>query len=282
MKALSFGEILWDVYPDKKCLGGAPLNFAAHFAKQGGQAYMISAVGNDELGLSALKKISEWNVDTKYISVLNDRPTGRCVVALNGQSVPEYNVLNNVSYDYIPYQNISEKFDLLYFGTLALRSGNNLKVLKKILAENKFPEILVDINIRPPFSSKSSVLFAVKTADTIKISSEELNTVADFLDIHDFSDCGGFSLKLAERFANLKRIVITLSSDGAYCMDCENGKSFRCPAVETKVLSTVGAGDSFAASFIYNFLNKKDIQYCLKSAAETASYVVSKYDAVPD
>ena len=108
MKALSFGEILWDVYPNKKCLGGAPLNFAAHFAKQGGESYMLSALGDDELGKAALKKLSDWEVSSEYISVLKNRPTGRCVVTLNKQSVPSYDILQDVAYDHIPLKPVSD------------------------------------------------------------------------------------------------------------------------------------------------------------------------------
>ena len=48
--ALCFGEILFDVFGDDRCIGGAPFNFAAHFAQLGGEAVMVSAVGDDELG----------------------------------------------------------------------------------------------------------------------------------------------------------------------------------------------------------------------------------------
>jgi len=50
MNVLSFGEILWDKIEDVYHLGGAPLNFAAHFVKCGGSAAIFSAVGNDRLG----------------------------------------------------------------------------------------------------------------------------------------------------------------------------------------------------------------------------------------
>ena len=85
MKVLSFGEIIWDVYPDEKHLGGAPLNFAAHFAKQGGEAYMLSALGDDELGKEALNKLSLWKVNAEYVSVLSGKDTGNisgCYAAL--------------------------------------------------------------------------------------------------------------------------------------------------------------------------------------------------------
>ena len=76
MKLLSFGEILWDIYPDEKHIGGAPLNFAAHFVKQGGESYMLSSVGNDELGKSALHIIKEWGINAEYVSVSHAYETG--------------------------------------------------------------------------------------------------------------------------------------------------------------------------------------------------------------
>lgn len=282
MKALSFGEILWDVYPDKICLGGAPLNFAAHFAKQGEEAYMMSALGKDELGRSALEKIAEWNVSTDYVSVLNESSTGRCLVTLDKQSVPSYYVMEDVAYDHIPFKKISESFDLLYFGTLALRSDENFATLKEVINEFKFNEILADVNIRKPFSSKASVMFAVENASILKISDEELPIIADFVNLSHLTDYKDLSKELAKRYQNLKCIIITRGANDAYALDCKTGKEYSCPAVKSKVLSTVGAGDSFAAAFIHCYLRQKDIQYCLEYASKIAGFVVSKYEAVPD
>ena len=97
MKLLSFGEILWDVYPNEKHIGGAPLNFAAHFAKQGGESYMLSAVGNDELGKSALDLLRGWDIKTDYVSVSKTNETGKCIVALDSKGIPNYSLLDNVA-----------------------------------------------------------------------------------------------------------------------------------------------------------------------------------------
>ena len=101
MRLLSFGEILWDVYPSEKHRGGAPLNFAAHFAKQGGESYILSTIGNDELGKSALKLLSNWNIKTDYVLVSQTKETGKCLVTLDSKGIPSYNILDNVAYVYI-------------------------------------------------------------------------------------------------------------------------------------------------------------------------------------
>lgn len=282
MKALSFGEILWDLYPEKKYIGGATLNFAAHLARHGEQSYIFSAVGDDELGYDAVSCLKKTGCSAKYVSVLKNKPTGRCIVSLNENSVPSYDLLQDVAYDYIPFRSVSEGFDLLYFGTLALRGGGNFAVLKRLIRENDFPDIFVDVNIRKPFCSKASVQFAAETATVLKISAEELPTVGELLDIPNVNDYKYFSQALAKSNALLKCIIITCGADGAYAYNCSTGTEYSCPAVKSNVRSTVGAGDSFSAAFMYWYLRQKDIQYCLDYAAQVAGYVVSEYDAVPE
>lgn len=282
MKILSFGEVLWDIYPDRKRLGGAPLNFSAHFAKHGGQAYVLSAVGNDELGSDTLRMIADWGVHTDYISVRKDYPTGRCLVTLDDQSVPTYDLLQDMAYDHISCDRLTDSFDLLYFGTLALRNPENMEAVKRLIKEYHFPQILADVNIRPPFSSKESVQFSVQNATVLKVSTEELPVIAEYLGAAHLTDYADFAKELAKQYQQLNCILITRGADGAYALDCKTGKEYSCPAVKSQVVSTVGAGDSFAASFVYWYLQNKDIADCLVSAAKVAGFVVSKYDAVPD
>ena len=98
MKILCFGEIIWDVFPEYKTLGGAPLNFCAHAVKNGAEGYLISAVGNDELGKQALAKISKMRIDNCYIST-NSLPTGKCVVGKDEKGFPAYSIAQNCAYE---------------------------------------------------------------------------------------------------------------------------------------------------------------------------------------
>ena len=173
-KLLAFGEILWDVYPDEKYLGGASLNFAAHFVKFGHEAQMLSALGNDSYGKEAREVLLTWNLGDRYVPALDDRETGKCLVTLDENSIPSYNLLNDVAYDRISTKGIAEDFDVLYFGTLALRGDYNFKELNSLLEEKSFKEIFADVNIRPPFYSEQTVRFACEKATILKISLEEL------------------------------------------------------------------------------------------------------------
>lgn len=281
MKVLSFGEIIWDVYPDEKHLGGAPLNFAAHFAKQGGEAYVLSALGDDELGNEALNKLSLWKVNAEYVSVLSGKDTGKCLVTLDKQGVPTYNIVRDSAYDYINCSSVSDEFDALYFGTLALRNEYNRREISELIKSHSFKEIFVDVNLREPFISRESLMLCMENATVLKISDEELSAVSKILYNTEY-DYKNIATEISKTFQNIKFIIITLGEKGSYAYDVHNKTSFSCAAERVTVASTVGAGDSFSAVFLYKYMCGFDIDSCLKSASRISAYVVSKTEAVPE
>ena len=101
MKMLSFGEILWDVYPSSKAIGGASLNLAAHAALLGNDAYLATAIGDDELGKEALEVARKLKINDKFIFTLSDKETGAVIVTLNEKGIPSYEIKDNVAYDFI-------------------------------------------------------------------------------------------------------------------------------------------------------------------------------------
>lgn len=282
MKVLSFGEILWDIYPDKKFIGGAPFNFAAHLAKHGEEIYMLSCLGKDGLGEEALLYLKEFGILTDFLSWSSVKQTGQCLVTLDENAIPSYDLKRDVAYDYIDCKNVKGDFDVLYFGTLALRSNHNLESLSKLIKSQNFKEIFVDVNIRAPFYSYDSLNFCMNNATILKISVEELLTVAKLLSINAKNGYKDFAEQIRERYSNINIIVVTLGADGAYCYDCKQDKAYSCESQKVEEASTVGAGDSFSAAFLYQYSRKKDIQFSLDYASKIAGYVVSKYEAVPD
>lgn len=279
MKILSFGEVLWDVFPNGEFIGGAPLNFAAHLAKMGEELYILTSVGNDDMGAKTINKIKDFGVKTDYVSVLNTLETGKCLVTLDCNKVPKYKLLNNVAYDNIVCENIPNNFDVLYFGTLALRNGFNRNSLNELLNNHDFDDVFVDVNIRPPFFDKETVEFAVKNATILKISDEELPVIAKLLGVNYETD---FAKQLCEKYCNLRLVIITLGVNGSFCFESAKNKEYTVENVKTPVASTVGAGDSYSAAFLHKYLGGCDIQECVEFASKISAFVVSKTEAIPD
>jgi len=279
-KLASFGEIIWDIYGEERKIGGAPLNICAHASIYGFDSYLISAVGDDELGREALNIIKNFGIHPDYIASLPDIPTGRCIVSLNEKRIPAYDISKNVAYDRISAIEKLSGFDVLCMGTLALREDYNLNSLKKIINDSEFSEIYADLNIRPPHYSKKSVCFCLENASMLKISDEELPSVLNLLSIK-YNSVESAAYAISELYPKIKLIIITRGDKGSFCLDTVRNTTYYSEAVKTNVVSTVGAGDSFGAAFLAAYFKDHDIEHALKIASHISSYVVSSIEAIP-
>ena len=161
LNIIGIGEILWDVFPEGKQLGGAPCNFVYHANKLGANALAISAVGNDDNGKEIIELLSKKNISTKLIEV-NDKPTGTVEVKLNDKGVPEYIIHESVAWDYIRLddsvkQSLKET-DIICFGSLAQRNtisrGSIVSMLQSAAPETR---IVFDINLRQHYYNKKII-----------------------------------------------------------------------------------------------------------------------------
>lgn len=174
----AFGEILWDIFGDTRSIGGAPFNFAAHFASLGGAAALISAVGEDLLGDEALRAMRSFGVSERLVQRIAERPTGTCAVTLDGGGVPQYRLASETAFDAIGYTDALRaalacpQGDVLYFGTLAQRDETSRSTLRAIAAR-PFRERFCDLNLRPPFLDEEVILHACGNATILKLSLEE-------------------------------------------------------------------------------------------------------------
>lgn len=284
MRLLAFGEILFDVFGEERKIGGAPFNFAAHAVRAGAEAYLASAVGNDELGDIAIAAAMHHGVNTEYVSRSEGYDTGVCHVTLDEMGVPQYDLVFPTAYDDVrlPLGISGKRFDAIYFGTLALRGEANRRVLSELLRTECYGEVFVDVNVRQPFCDRESLLFAFENATVIKISDEELPFVMSEVFSRSECDVGEAIDEISRRFSGIKVILITCGAEGSVAYDSESGETYSCPAVKTEVVSTVGAGDSFSAAFLVGVMNGESIPHCLERASAVSAYVVSRTEAIPE
>ena len=273
MDFISFGEILFDVFPDKATLGGAPLNVAGHLTKLGLNGAILSAVGNDELGKRALNEIEALGLSTDMIATL-DYETGKAIITLNGKNA-EYEFNDPCAWDNIPLQALPENVTLIYYGTLAQR-GNSKNTLKELLNSVQSQHRFFDVNIRKHFYSDEIIKEGVENATILKLNDEEVDIVLDALKIEMRGYRG-----LEELFKeyNLDLILLTKGKEGTMCY---KNKWYRVRCAPVEVVDTVGAGDSLSAGFLASYIKTGDLEKSLLFGSHIADYVVTKRGAIPE
>ncbi len=279
---IGMGEALWDVLPEGKKIGGAPANFAYHVSQFGLDSCAISAVGDDALGLELLENFKQRGVRYQIDTV--PYPTGTVQVEIDQAGVPQYEIRENVAWDYIPYtaklETYAQQAKAVCFGSLAQRnvvSRNTINRFLDAIPEENNPLIVFDVNLRQGFYNKEILCNSMKRCNILKINDEELVTVSRMfgypgIDLQD--KCWILLGKY-----NLQMLILTCGINGSYVFTPGN-VSFQ-PTPKVVVADTVGAGDSFTAAFIANILKGKSVVEAHRKAVETSAYVCTQPGAMP-
>ncbi len=281
MKILAIGEIIFDIFGNEAIIGGAPLNFCAHCVACGADAALVSGTGDDEYGKKALEAIKGFGVDVSFIGK-NEFETGKCIVTVENGN-PFYNVLRPAAYDAIDADTAAIKeygAEIFAFGTLIQREKVSRNAVKNILSECEFKEIFCDINLRKDCYERESCLLCLENATILKLSDEEEPLLAEFGFYESSENQEKLLENIAESFKNLRLIILTKGENGSAVYDAVNGKMQYFEAVRADVVSTVGAGDSYSAAFLCEYLSSGDIEKAGRAGAERSALVVSQKGAI--
>ena len=280
MKVLAFGEILWDIIEGQPYIGGAPFNFAAHVVKNGGEASILSSVGNDELGRKAIEAAAGLGVDASLMATHPKRPTGTVDVFLkDGQ--PDYTIHEGVAFDEIRMEESGSisggPFDVFYFGSLAQLEQVSRETLDRILGKFSFREVFYDINIRKSYYSPTIIRSSLDRATIFKINDQEALLVSRLFYGAELP-LEGFVRRIAQDFS-VPVVIVTAAEKGCYVF---SGSGFHhVPAVPVTVADAVGAGDAFSAAFITQLLSGSNVITAARRANAVGGYVASQRGAVP-
>jgi len=277
--AIGIGEILWDLLPEGKMLGGAPTNFAFHINPMRVAAAIISAVGKDPLGTEILNIIEDKNLVNLIQS--NAHPTGTVSVTLDEAGVPNYIIHENVAWDFVETTraaiNAAGKAHAICFGTLAQRSTSTQKTIRKLIkGANSEALIVFDINIRQDFYDRSAIESSLEMANILKINEEELLLLSELLDFK------GMEFELTDQIMDryhLDFLALTKGSQGSWLFSQHDSSYIQTPKV--KVADTVGAGDSFTAAMVAGFLYGLPFEEVHQLAVDVSAYVCTQEGATP-
>jgi fructokinase len=279
---IGLGEVLWDLLPSGKVLGGAPANFAYMASVLGDQGIVASRIGNDDLGREACRVMQELGLNTAYLQHDERHETGTASVSIDTAGQPNFTIKKSVAWDLLDWspqwEELSSRADVVCFGSLAQRSEKSAATIERFLKNTPKKTLRIcDVNLRESFYTQGVLRRSFQHADIVKLNDQELLQVSDL-----FKLGVGTHEMLAQRLlhlCDLRLVCITCGSRGSLLVtqrEAVEHKGFR-----VTVADAVGAGDAFTACLAHHYLRGHSLQEISESANRFAGWVTTQSGATP-
>jgi fructokinase len=280
---VGLGEILWDLLPAGRQLGGAPANFAFHAAQLGHAAVPVSRVGTDDLGRDIRTALAGLGLPDRFVQTDPTCPTGTVAVAVDAAGQPQYTITENVAWDHLAWtpdlHQLAVACHAVCFGTLAQRDPDSRATIRQFVATAARVGALVvaDINLRQHFYDRECVEASLVAANWLKLNDDELPVVARILGIEGTAPDGALA-ELRGRY-RLDLVCLTRGAKGCYVQTAED--VVEEPGIPVAVVDTVGAGDSFTAALVAATLEGRPLAEAVRLANRLAARVAGAAGATP-
>lgn len=279
-KITCFGEVLWDVFPTHKKIGGAPLNVAVRLSTLGNDTSIISRVGMDQDGENILSFLKDKNVNIKCVQKDNSLKTGSVGIYLDEGGSAIYTIDFPRAWDYIDFEEKAQqevqKSDAFIYGSLTARNEHTQNTLLELIKHSKYN--VFDVNLRSPHYTEKLLIELMQKADFIKFNDDEIIEIAKYLGFENQE------IKKLIKFiafkTNTSKICVTRGGNGAILL--HNNQFYEHKGFKVKVMNTVGAGDSFLASLIHCLLRGNHPNDAIEFACAVGALVANSDEANPE
>ena len=286
-RVVGLGEVLWDVFPERECLGGAPANFAYIATLMGDQGIVASRVGEDSRGIDALRRMEELGLDIDHVQTDPKHGTGIVNVTLDAQGIAQYEIKHPLAWDFLQWsedwQFLAKDADAVCFGSLAQRSDASRATIRKFLETAPAGTLKVfDVNLRQSFYSSEIVSDSMRLADIVKLNDEEVPKLMSLIGAAHRDELS--SAKDLIHDYGLKIVCITRGGRGSLLVrGISNGtvEVSEHPGFKVRVADTVGSGDAFTAGLVHEYLNGASLDLMNEVANLVGAWVASQVGAMP-
>jgi len=279
---VGLGELLWDMLPGGKHLGGGPANFAYFAHILGDNALVASRVGEDALGREALQRLRKLGLRSSHVQLDPVHPTSSVRVEIDKSGQPRFTITRAVAWDFLSWtpawKRLAQRADVVCFGSLAQRSAVSRKAVLMFLRSTRPATLRVfDVNLRPPFYSTNVISNSLRLANIVKVNDEELPHIMKRMNL-SYSTQEKSALTLLRHF-NLRLVCVTQGSRGSVLVT--QNQVARHRGVKCSVADTVGAGDAFTAALVHHYLRGAPLDRINEAANRLGSWVASQPGATP-
>ncbi len=291
---VGFGEALYDIFPGRQVMGGAPLNATVHAHQLGlraaGRGVLVTRVGQDALGGQLLEELKQRGLCTDYIQTDPDHATGRVYVSMGAGGEPSFDIVRQAAWDWINFDpdtgTLASQCDAVCFGTLVQREGQARNALYRFLGACPQAIRLLDVNLRQQYYDRRVLQRSLEAATIIKANQHELGVLADLLGLDGGAGFAapsfGRAQALLKRFRQVQAVVVTRGRQGTAAVT-GTGVVEAEPATypPAEGADAVGAGDACAAAVLIGLVLRWPWEKTLNLANHAGAYVASQPGATP-
>jgi fructokinase len=279
-KIVAFGEVVWDILPDGKVLGGTPSNMVFRCNSFGEKGFLLSRVGDDDLGHEALKRLEEIGISTLDVQIDSEFPTGTVNITFDEKDDPIFNVTPDVAFDHIEFSTealkLARKADCLFFGLLPQRFGISKNTIRELIRESPGSLKFFDLKLFPHFFNVDVINSLLRSSHIVRIKEKEIGFLTGKLGLN----AGGlesFGKQLVEKYKT-ELVVITRGEKGVFAFHKDQGV-FWDSGYLLKMKDNIGSGMAFSAGFLHCYLNGKTIQEALNFGNAAGALNATKFGA---
>jgi fructokinase len=281
-KSVGLGEILWDMLPNGKQLGGAPANFAYISTLLGSEGIVASRVGTDALGNEAIRQLGQLGLTTAFVERDPVHPTGTVQVQVDHAGQPKFEIAEGVAWDFLEWtrdwQALATQVDAICFGSLAQRAASSRATIRQFVgAARKNAVRVFDVNLRQTFFSKEILGESMAVADIVKLNHEELPRIMQLFGLEHHDEIG--SADALFELHHLKLICVTRGCRGSLLISL--GGLNEHPGCRIQVADTIGAGDAFTAGLVHEYMLGSSLPQMNDTANRVGAWVASRTGATP-
>jgi fructokinase len=279
---VGLGEVLWDMLPKGKQLGGAPANFAYMTGLLGDHAIVASRIGKDRLGNAAARRVARLGLPTTHLQADTAHPTGTVNVSVDALGQPQFEIIEKVAWDFFDWtpqwQALAAEADAVCFGSLAQRAAQSHKTIVAFLDALRPGTLRIfDVNLRQAFFTKEILAESAARADIMKLNEDELPRVAEMVGAAA-GDRPATAKALLKKY-RLKLLCVTCGGRGSLLVTPDDMDTH--PGFPVTVADTVGSGDAFTAALVHKYLRRAPLKAMNAAANRLGSWVASQVGATP-
>lgn len=279
---VGIGELVWDMLPVGKQLGGAPANFAYIANLLGDHGIPASRVGNDQLGEEARDCMAQLGLNQAFVQGDEQHPTGSIRVEIGAAGQPSFEIPPSVAWDFLEWtgqwQRLATSADAVCFGSLAQRAAKSQMTIQNFLRATQAQAVRIfDPNLRQDFYTREILQESMQLATIVKLNRDELLRIARLFGIENHGEFEASRRLIA--LHDLKLVCVTRGKHGSLLISKDASHEHR--GFRVKVADTVGAGDAFSAALVHGYMRGHSLAEINERANRVGAWVASQSGAMP-